>query len=37
MRKRPNKIKFRFSFMDGEATEWGIVALVAVVLIVCVT
>lgn len=37
MQKDPNKIKFRLPFMDGEASGWGILALVVVVLIVCMT
>jgi hypothetical protein len=37
MHKNLNKIKFRSPLVDGEASGWGVLALVIVVLIVCVT
>lgn len=35
MKKDPNKIKFTMAWINGEASGWGIVGMVIIVLIVC--
>ena len=37
MRKEPNVLKIRLTFFGGEASGWGVLALVVIVLIVCMT